>query len=101
MKFDVFCEIQLPKPFPPDHERRLILDTLEEARAADRAGFEIWWQVEHHGAPEFSYSAAPELILTAIAMTTQRIHVGHAGVLAPFRINGRCGWRSGRRCSTF
>ncbi|MEJ1968533.1 MAG: LLM class flavin-dependent oxidoreductase [Rhizomicrobium sp.] len=77
-----------PSRSPPDHERRLILDTLEEARAADRAGFEIWWQVEHHGAPEFSYSAAPELILTAIAMTTQRIHVGHAGVLAPFRING-------------
>jgi alkanesulfonate monooxygenase SsuD/methylene tetrahydromethanopterin reductase-like flavin-dependent oxidoreductase (luciferase family) len=88
VKFDVFCEIQLPKPFPPDHERRLILDTIEEARAADKAGFEIWWQVEHHGAPEFSYSAAPELILTAIALNTQRMHVGHAGVLAPFRING-------------
>jgi alkanesulfonate monooxygenase SsuD/methylene tetrahydromethanopterin reductase-like flavin-dependent oxidoreductase (luciferase family) len=88
VKFDVFCEIQLAKPFPPNHERKLILDTIEEARAADKAGFEIWWQVEHHGAPEFSYSAAPELILTAIALNTQRIHVGHAGVLAPFRING-------------
>ncbi|HEY0301843.1 MAG TPA: LLM class flavin-dependent oxidoreductase [Rhizomicrobium sp.] len=88
MKFDVFCEIQLAKPFPPDHERKLILDTIEEARAADKAGFDIWWQVEHHGAPEFSYSAAPELILTAIALNTQRLRVGHAGVLAPFRING-------------
>ncbi|HEY0107275.1 MAG TPA: LLM class flavin-dependent oxidoreductase [Rhizomicrobium sp.] len=88
MKFDVFCEIQLPKPFPPDHERKLIFDTLAQARAADQAGFDIWWQVEHHGAPEFSYSAAPELLLTAIAMTTQRLRVGHAGVLAPFRING-------------
>jgi alkanesulfonate monooxygenase SsuD/methylene tetrahydromethanopterin reductase-like flavin-dependent oxidoreductase (luciferase family) len=88
VKFDVFCEIQLPKPFPPDHERRLITDTIEQARAADKAGFEIWWQVEHHGAPEFSYSAAPELILTAIALNTQRMHVGHAGVLAPYRING-------------
>ena len=88
MKFDVFCEIQMPKPFPPDHERRLIADTIAQARAADDAGFEIWWQVEHHGAPEFSYSAAPELILTAIALNTQRMHVGHAGVLAPYRING-------------
>src|SRR5882724_7029652 len=88
VKFDVFCEVQLGKPFPPDHERKLIFDTIEEARAADKAGFEIWWQVEHHGAPEFSYSAAPELLLTAIALNTHRIHVGHAGVLAPFRING-------------
>jgi alkanesulfonate monooxygenase SsuD/methylene tetrahydromethanopterin reductase-like flavin-dependent oxidoreductase (luciferase family) len=88
LKFDVFCEIQLAKPFPPDHERRLILDTIEEAQAADKAGFDIWWQVEHHGAPEFSYSSAPELILTAIALKTERLRVGHAGVLAPFRING-------------
>ncbi|MBS0473501.1 MAG: LLM class flavin-dependent oxidoreductase [Proteobacteria bacterium] len=88
MKFDVFCEIQLPKPFPPDHERRLILDTIDQARQADKAGFEIWWQVEHHGAPEFSYSAAPELILTAIALKTEKLRVGHAGVLAPFKING-------------
>src|SRR5262249_56215370 len=76
------------KPFPPEHEKRLIADTIEEARAADQAGFEIWWQVEHHGAPEFSYSSAPELLLTAIALNTHRLHVGHAGVLAPFRING-------------
>ena len=88
MKFDIFCEVQRAKPFPPDHEKRLIADTIEEARAADQAGFEIWWQVEHHGAPEFSYSSAPELLLTAIAHATRRIHVGHAGVLAPFRING-------------
>jgi alkanesulfonate monooxygenase SsuD/methylene tetrahydromethanopterin reductase-like flavin-dependent oxidoreductase (luciferase family) len=88
VKFDIFCEVQRAKPFPPNHEKRLIADTLEEARAADAAGFDIWWQVEHHGAPEFSYSSAPELLLTAIAAETRKIHVGHAGVLAPFRING-------------
>ncbi len=88
MKFDIFCEIQIAKPWPPEHERMILLDTIEQARAADRAGFSVWWQVEHHGAPEFSYSAAPEVMLTAIAMETRRMHVGHAGVLAPFRING-------------
>src|SRR5207249_1904823 len=40
-----------------------------------------------HGAPEFSYSAAPEVVLTAVALATQKLRVGHAGVLAPFRIN--------------
>jgi alkanesulfonate monooxygenase SsuD/methylene tetrahydromethanopterin reductase-like flavin-dependent oxidoreductase (luciferase family) len=88
MKFDIFCEIQQAKPWPRDHEAALFRDTLEQAQMADRAGFDIWWQVEHHGAPQFSYSAAPEVVLTAIAMKTQRLRVGHAGVLAPFRING-------------
>ena len=88
MKFDIFCEIQRAKPWPADHERLLIADTIEQARVADQMGFDIWWQVEHHGAPEFSYSSAPELVLTAIAMNTKRLQVGHAGVLAPFKING-------------
>lgn len=88
MKFDIFCEIQRTGISKAKEERTLIADTIEEAKAADRSGFDVWWQVEHHGAPEFSYSSAPELVLTAIAANTQRIHVGHAGVLAPFRING-------------
>jgi len=88
VKFDIFCEIQRADISTPEQERTLLADTIEEAKAADRAGFETWWQVEHHGAPEFSYSAAPELVLTAIALNTKRLRVGHAGVLAPFRING-------------
>ncbi len=88
MKFDIFCEIQRADISTPAEEQALLLDTLEEARVADKAGFETWWQVEHHGAAEFSYSAAPETVLAFIAANTKRIHVGHAGVLAPFRING-------------
>ena len=88
MKFDIFCEIQRADISTPEQERTLLADTLEEARVADRMGFDVWWQVEHHGAPQFSYSSAPEIILTAIALNTKRMHVGHAGVLAPFRING-------------
>ncbi|MCC7267278.1 MAG: LLM class flavin-dependent oxidoreductase [Caulobacteraceae bacterium] len=87
MKFDIFCEIQRAFPWHGQDEASLFGEILEQARAADAAGFTAWWQVEHHGAPEFSYSAAPELVLTAIAMTTQRLRVGHAGVLAPFNIN--------------
>jgi alkanesulfonate monooxygenase SsuD/methylene tetrahydromethanopterin reductase-like flavin-dependent oxidoreductase (luciferase family) len=47
----------------------------------------VWWQVEHHGAGEFSYSSAPEVMLTAIAMSTKNLHVGHSSVLAPSRFN--------------
>lgn len=87
MKFDIFCEIQRAFPWGGDDEAALFASTLDQARAADKAGFEIWWEVEHHGSPEFSYSSAPEVVLTAIAMVTERLRVGHAGVLAPFRIN--------------
>jgi len=87
MKFDIFCEIQMARPWPKNHEAQLFRETLEQAEAADAAGFDTWWQVEHHAAEEFSYSSAPALVLTAIAGRTKRIHVGHAGVLAPFRIN--------------
>ena len=98
MQFDIFCELQRAKPWSKDHERRLILDTMDEAVAAERAGFDIWWQVEHHGTPEFSHSSAPELVLAAIALKTRRLRVGHAGVLAPFRINGP--WRVAERAAT-
>ena len=87
MKFDIFCEIQRAFPWRGGDEAGLFGEVLAQARACDEAGFEIWWQVEHHGAPEFSYSASPEMVLTAIAMATQRLRVGHAGALAPFRIN--------------
>jgi alkanesulfonate monooxygenase SsuD/methylene tetrahydromethanopterin reductase-like flavin-dependent oxidoreductase (luciferase family) len=98
MKFDIFCEIQRAKPFGPDHEATLFRDTIEEAKAADAAGFDTWWQVEHHSAEEFSYSSAPDLVLTAIALSTKHIHVGHAGVLAPFRINNP--YRAAERAAT-
>lgn len=88
MKFDVFCEIQRAFPWAAgEDEASLLREVLEQAKAAEAAGFETWWQVEHHGSPQFSYSSAPEVILTAIAMSTTRLRVGHAGVLAPFRIN--------------
>lgn len=88
MKFDIFCEIQRAFPWGGGQdEASLFREILEQAEAADKAGFVTWWQVEHHGAPEFSYSAAPEVVLTAIAMRTRNLRVGHAGVLAPFNIN--------------
>lgn len=87
MKFDIFCEIQRAFPWNGKDEASLFREIIAQAQAAEAAGFETWWQVEHHGAPEFSYSSAPEVVLTAIAMSTRTLRVGHAGVLAPFRIN--------------
>jgi alkanesulfonate monooxygenase SsuD/methylene tetrahydromethanopterin reductase-like flavin-dependent oxidoreductase (luciferase family) len=84
LKFDVFSEAQR---VGPRNEQALYQDLLEQARLADGLGFTTWWMVEHHGAGEYSYSSAPELILAWIATQTERIRLGHSGVLAPFKIN--------------
>ncbi|MDY7231067.1 LLM class flavin-dependent oxidoreductase [Hyalangium rubrum] len=88
MKIDIFCEMMKPKMFFGEgQEHALILETLEQARLADELGYGCWWQVEHHGAPHFSYSSAPEMMLTAIARSTRRMRVGHSAVLAPIKVN--------------
>ena len=83
----MFSEIQNPRPWTEDHEHRRILQALDQAKLADEMGYDCFWQVEHHAGGEFSLSSAPELILTAISQHTTRIRLGHAAVLAPFRVN--------------
>lgn len=87
MIFDLFNELQMPQPWGPGHEREVYSNALEQAVLADRLGYGCWWSVEHHCSPEFSYSGAPELVNAAIAMKTERLRIGHAGVLTPHRIN--------------
>jgi len=87
MILDVFSELQPGRPAQATDARRLFEQTLEQARLADELGYGCWWAVEHHTDPEFSFSSAPELLLTAIAHETRRIRLGTSGILSPFRIN--------------
>jgi alkanesulfonate monooxygenase SsuD/methylene tetrahydromethanopterin reductase-like flavin-dependent oxidoreductase (luciferase family) len=87
MKIDLFNEIQNPRPWSPGHEQIRFQQAIEQAKLADELGYGCWWQVEHHGAEEFSLSSAPELLLTAISQHTNRIRLGHSAVLAPARFN--------------
>jgi alkanesulfonate monooxygenase SsuD/methylene tetrahydromethanopterin reductase-like flavin-dependent oxidoreductase (luciferase family) len=87
MILDIFAELQRPGPRSPGFEQRLFADCVEQAVLADELGFGCWWAVEHHGSPDFSYSSAPDMMLTVISQHTERIRLGHAGVLAPFAIN--------------
>lgn len=83
----MFCEMQKPRPWGADHEQDLVRETIEQAKLADEMGYGCWWEVEHHAAEEFSFSSAPELMLTAIARETEQMRIGHAAVLTPFNIN--------------
>lgn len=91
MILDIFSELQRAKPpgqsCGPEFERQIFQDAIEQARLADELGFGCWWTVEHHGATEFSYSSAPEMMLAVLSQHTEQIHLGHSGVLAPFAIN--------------
>lgn len=83
MKIDVFCEVETAHTDRPNFEHRLFKETLVQAEAAEAAGFDCWWEVEHHGAVAMSYSSAPDIVLSAIAQRTERMRIGHSAVLAP------------------
>ena len=85
---DIFSELQRPG-LPPGgrQEGQVFQDAIEQARLADAMGYGCWWQVEHHGSPTFSYSATPDMFLAILSQHTERIRLGHSGVLAPFAIN--------------
>ncbi|HBA32767.1 MAG TPA: LLM class flavin-dependent oxidoreductase, partial [Gammaproteobacteria bacterium] len=77
MKFGVFYELQLPKPWSEDSEHRLFQEALDQIELADRIGIEYAWEVEHHFLEEYSHSSAPEVFLGAAAMRTKQIRLGH------------------------
>src|SRR5947207_14531665 len=80
MRFGVFYELQLPKPWLADAERRLFKEALQQMVLADRLGYDYAWEVEHHFLDEYSHSSAPEVFLGAASQRTKRIRLGHGVV---------------------
>ena len=70
MRFGIFYEHQLPRPWNPGDEARLFQDALEQVKLADRLGYDYAWEVEHHFLEEYSHSSAPEVFLAACAALT-------------------------------
>jgi len=77
MRFGIFYEHQLPKPWNEGDEARLFHQALEQVVLADRLGYDYAWEVEHHFLEEYSHSSAPEVFLSACAALTKTIRVGH------------------------
>ena len=87
MKFGIFYEHQLPKPWAEGDEARLFHEALEQVELADRLGYDYAWEVEHHFLEEYSHSAAPEVFLAAASQRTQNIRLGHGICLSPPQYN--------------
>ena len=81
MKFGLFYELSVPRPWTRESERTVYQNALEQVRLADELGFDQVWAVEHHFLEEYSHCPAPELFLTACAMNTKKIRVGHGIVI--------------------
>ena len=83
MKFGLFYEHQLPRPWSEDAEYDLLRDALEQCALADALGFDYVWEVEHHFLEEYSHSSAPEVFLAALSQRTKRLRLGHGIVQTP------------------
>jgi alkanesulfonate monooxygenase SsuD/methylene tetrahydromethanopterin reductase-like flavin-dependent oxidoreductase (luciferase family) len=77
MKFGIFYELQLPRPWQRDSELNLYQNALTQVELADRHGYDYAWQVEHHFLEEYSHSPAPEAFLAAASQRTKNIRLGH------------------------
>ena len=47
MRFGVFYELQLPRPWNPGDEHKLFKEALDQIVLADELGFDYAWEVEH------------------------------------------------------
>ena len=75
MKFGLFYELSVPRPWTRESERTVYNNALEQVKLADELGFDQVWAVEHHFLEEYSHCPAPELFLTACAMLTKDIRI--------------------------
>jgi alkanesulfonate monooxygenase SsuD/methylene tetrahydromethanopterin reductase-like flavin-dependent oxidoreductase (luciferase family) len=83
VKFGIFYEHQLPRPWEEGQELKLFQEALDQVELADRLGIDFAWEVEHHFLEEYSHSSAPEVFLAACSQRTRNIRLGHGIVLMP------------------
>ena len=83
MRFGMFFELQMPKPWSANAESDTFWQAIEQVTLAEEMGFEQVWLVEHHFLSEFAHSSAPEITLAIMADRTSKIRLGFGVVLTP------------------
>jgi luciferase family oxidoreductase group 1 len=79
MRLSVLDQSMIVSGRPPDASIR---ETLALGRLCDTLGYHRFWLSEHHSSDSIAGSA-PEVLLAALAVTTQRIRLGSAGIMLP------------------
>lgn len=83
MKFAMFYEIPVAKPWSRDSEYQAYKDTIEQAKLGDAMGFHSFWTVEHHFLEEYSHCSNPEVLYGHIAAVTENMRIGYGVRLLP------------------
>jgi len=83
MRFALFYEIPVARPWGPDSERLAYQHTIEQALAGEQYGWDAFWTVEHHFLEEYSHCSNPEVLYGAIAAQTERMRLGFGVRLMP------------------
>ena len=79
LKLSVLDQSPAAQDRSQDHAIR---ESLLLARHCEALGYHRYWVSEHHNSASI-VGTAPEVLMAAIAATTQRIRVGSAGVMLP------------------
>src|SRR5437879_13008663 len=82
MKFGIFYELQLPRPWEAGDELKLYQNALTQLETADRLGYDHAWVVEHHFLGEYSHSPTTESFLAAASQRTRNSRPGR-GICQP------------------
>ncbi len=83
MKFGLFYEIPVPRPWTPGKEHQAYKNVLEQAVLGDQMGFHSFWTVEHHFLEEFSHCSNPDVLYGAVAARTKNLRIGYGVRLLP------------------
>jgi len=83
MKFALFYEIPVARPWTPGKEHRAYKDVIEQCVFGEEMGWHSMWTVEHHFLEEFSHCSNPEVLYGAVAARTSELRIGYGVRLTP------------------
>ena len=83
MKFALFYEIPVPRPWTRESELNAYQNVIEQVVFGEEMGFHAFWSVEHHFLEEFSHCSNPEVLYGAIAARTEKMRIGYGVRLTP------------------
>ena len=83
MKFALFYEIPVARPWTPGKEHKAYKDVIEQCVFGEEMGWHSMWTVEHHFLEEFSHCSNPEVLYGAVAARTSELRIGYGVRLTP------------------
>ena len=87
VRFGIFLEMQMPRPWDADVEQRIFQEALEQVELADKLGIDYVWEVEHHFLEEYSPLERAGGLPRRRSQRTSRIRLGHGIVQIPPKVN--------------